>query len=67
MSFAEVLEAADKLSSEEQETLIDVLRRRIIEHRREDLVRDIKDAQREFQGGRCRPITSDEIMKEILS
>jgi hypothetical protein len=36
MPFGEVLEAVGKLSLEEQETLLDVLHRRIIEHRREE-------------------------------
>lgn len=67
MSFGEVLEAVDSLSLEEQETLADVLHRRIIEHRREALAREIQQAQQEFQAGQCRPVTPAELMKEIVS
>jgi hypothetical protein len=67
MPFGEVLEAADKLSLEEQEALIEVLHRRLIERRREELARDIQEAQEEFQAGRCRPVTPAELMKEMLS
>jgi len=67
MPFGEVLEAVGKLSLEEQETLLDVLHRRIIEHRREELAGDIRQAQQEFQEGHCRPVTPAELMKEILA
>jgi hypothetical protein len=67
MPFGEVLEAVDKLSLEEQETLIEVLRRRLIERRRGEIARDIQQAQEEFQAGRSRSVTPEELMKEILS
>jgi SOS-response transcriptional repressor LexA len=66
-SFGEVLEAADKLSMEEQETLIDILHRRMIERRRAELARDIRETQKEFQEGKCKPVTPDKLMKEVLS
>lgn len=65
--FGEVLEAIDKLPLEEQEMLIDVLRRRIIERRREELAKDIQEAQQEFQAGQCRPIIPTDLLKEISS
>jgi hypothetical protein len=67
MLFGDVLESIDKLSLEEQETLIEILHRRIIERRREELARDIQQAQQEFQAGQCRPVTPTELMDEILS
>lgn len=66
MPFGEVLDAIDRLSLEEQETLSDVLHRRIIEHRREELARAIQEAQAEFQAGQCHPAIPEELMKEIL-
>jgi hypothetical protein len=67
MIFSEVLESADKLSLDEQETLIEVLHRRLIEHRRAELAKEIQNAQQEYQEGRCQPATPSELMKEILS
>ncbi len=66
MPFGEVLEVADKLSLNEQETLIEVLQRRIIERRREKLAEETQDAQQEFLAGHCQPATPAELMKEIL-
>ncbi|KFD40942.1 hypothetical protein HX99_06590 [Peptococcaceae bacterium SCADC1_2_3] len=67
MTFNEILESADKLSFDEQETLMEVLHRRLIEHRRAELAKEIQDAQQEYQEGRCQPATPSELMKEILS
>jgi transcriptional regulator of heat shock response len=65
--FSKILEAADKLTPEEQETLIDILNRRLADRRRSELAKDIREAQQEFQSGACRPKTPDELIKEILS
>jgi hypothetical protein len=65
--FHVVVDAADRLTLEEQETLVAVLNRRLADRRRAELAADILDAQREFERGALRPTTPDEIMKEILS
>jgi len=67
MILAEVLDAADRLSIEEQETLIEVLRRRLTEMRRQQIVRDVQDAREAFANGECHPATVPEILKEITS
>lgn len=66
MRFAEVLEAADRLSTDEQMELVEVLRKRIVEQRRREIAQDIREARQEFASGRCRPATPDDILKEIL-
>lgn len=66
-AFDQILEAADKLSLGDQEALLQVLHPRLIERRQEELAKDIEQARREFQAGRCRPITPSELMNEILS
>lgn len=66
-SFGEVLEAADKLSLEELEELIEVLSRRAADRRRDLLSRDVRNARKEFREGRITPATPDDILSEILS
>lgn len=65
--FGDVLEAIDKLSLEEQETLMDIVQRRIAQRGRKLLAAEIQEVRQEFVAGRCRPVTADELMKEILS
>jgi hypothetical protein len=64
--FGEVLEAADRLSLDEQEELIAILHRRLAQAARQRLVADVQEARQEFAEGRCSPATPDELMREIL-
>jgi len=66
-SFRLVAEAADRLSEEEQETLIELLNRRLADRRRAELAKDVQESQREFDSGSLRAKTPHEIMNEILS
>jgi hypothetical protein len=65
--FGEVLEAIDQLSLDEQETLLDIVQRRIAERGRKRLAAEIQEAREEFASGGCRPATADELMDEIRS
>ncbi len=66
-SFDQVLENIEQFSVEEQETLVEVIRRRLIDQKRKKIVQEIKEAKREFERGEAVPVTPDELMKEILS
>ena len=67
ITFNDVLESVDKLSLDEQETLTEVIHRRLIERRRAELTKEIQNAQREFKEGSCQPATPSDILREILS
>jgi hypothetical protein len=64
-SFSEILDAAGCLSADEQETLLEILRRRLAERNRERLVREVDEARREFAEGGVQPASVDEIMDEV--
>lgn len=66
-SFGQILEAADGLSLEEQEQLIEILSRRAADRRRSLLGRDIRIARKEFKEGLAKPANPDDILSEILS
>jgi hypothetical protein len=66
-TFAQVLDSVDELGVEEQESLVEVLQRRLAEHRREILLEAVRSARREFETGRCRPATPKQIVKRIFS
>ncbi len=67
LSLDEVLETVERLSLEDQEALLNIVRRRIIEQRRTELAKDMREAQTEFQAGNTRLVSPDELMREILS
>ena len=67
LPFGQVLETADRLPLADQEALVEILQRRVIERRRAEIAKDIQAAQEEFRAGYARPVTPDELMAEILS
>lgn len=66
-SFAEVLEVADGLPLDDQESLAEILHRRFIERRRSELAREALEARQEYEQGQCRPVTVDALLSEILA
>ncbi len=67
LPFGEVLDAADRLSADEQEELIAVLRRRLAAQGRKRVIADVEESRKEFLAGGCRSVTVDELMREITS
>ena len=65
--FGQVLEDAGLLSVDEQEMLVDVVRHRLVENRREEILQDIRDAEQEFQEGKARLVTAEDLIEEIFS
>ena len=66
-TFAEVLEKIESFSFEEKETLVDILQHRIIEQRRKEILKEVKNAENEFEQGLCKPVSVDEFTQEVLS
>ena len=66
-TFADILEAAEQLPLEDQENLIHILQNRLRDQKRAELVRDIHEAQQEFAQGKCKPVTPEQIIEDILS
>ena len=64
-TFSDVVEAADELSLDEQETLVEILRRRISKQQREALVRQVAEARTEFQDGKAQAASVSDIMDEV--
>ena len=67
ITFATILDAADQLPLEDQENLIDILQKRLRDHRRAELVQEVQQAQQEFTQGQCQIATPQQIIEEILS
>jgi hypothetical protein len=67
VTFSAVLDAADNLSVEEQETLIDILSHRVALTNRERLVLAVNEARREFAASQCQTVSVDELMQELLA
>ena len=58
-TFSDILEAADQLSLEAQENLIEILLNRLRDRRRAEIGRAVQTAQKEFAAENCQPVTPE--------
>lgn len=61
----DILEEFDSLSLEEQETVLDIEKKRLIEKKRQLLIQEVKEGEEEYKSGKLKPKSVDDIMKEI--
>jgi hypothetical protein len=65
VTFQEVLDFVESLPEYQQEDLVDIIRRRLIEQRRERLADSIREARQEYARGEVKKGAVDELMKEL--
>ena len=65
ITFQEVLDIVEALPEHQQENLIDIIRRRLIERGREVISENIKRAREEYKRAEVIRGTVDDLMKEI--
>ncbi|MCY4375422.1 MAG: hypothetical protein OXC31_16800 [Spirochaetaceae bacterium] len=65
MTSADIIEAIDKLSQDEQEELVDVVRHRLAEAGRRRLAAEVAEARKDYASGHCRTVTPHELVREI--
>ena len=63
--FGAVVEAVETLPLEEQEMLVDLMRYRLIEQRREEIAANIARTREEYRQGQVRRGTVDDLMAEL--
>jgi len=64
-TFQEVLDIVESLPEYQQEDLIDIIRHRLIDHKRDLLAKKIKTARKEYARGEVKKGTVDDLMKEF--
>ena len=65
VTFQEALEIVESLPEHQQEDLINIVRRRHIERRRESLARSIEEARAAYARGELKRGTARELMKDF--
>lgn len=64
-TFSDIVDAADGLSADEQQALLELLQRRITERNRARLVEEVAEARQEYANGMAKPSSVKEIMDEV--
>ena len=65
ITFQKALEIIESLPEEQRESLIDIVKRRLIEERRDRLAQSIKGARDEYKRGEIKRGTVDDLMHEL--
>ena len=60
-----VIEDVETLPVDDQMLLIEIVRQRLIQHRRSDLIADVAEARQAYQEGNVRRGTVDDLLKEL--
>ena len=64
-TFQEALEIVESLPQEQRTSLMEIVKRRLTEERRDQLVQSIKSAREEYKRGRIQKGTVDDLMNEL--
>lgn len=65
ITFQKALDIVESLPEDLQEDLIGIIRRRLIEQRRERIADHIREAREEYARGEVKVGTVDELIKEL--
>lgn len=63
--FNDVLEMVDSLTIEEQEELLEIEKKRLIDRKRTKLVNDIAESEKDIENGNFKTGTPEELVKAI--
>lgn len=63
--YAATVEALESLGVEEQESVLEIMRRRLAERRRAELIATVKQARQELAGDRVKPASVAAIMRRV--
>ena len=64
-TFQEALDIIESLPEYQQEDIIEIIRQRLIEQRRELLAKNIGEAREEYARGEIKKGTVDDLMREL--
>lgn len=66
-SYGQVIDSIEALPDEQQESLMELVKCRLAERRREALTKSVQEARKEFKSGKLRPASPAEIMRKVLA
>jgi hypothetical protein len=64
--FQEVIETVEALPPDDQALLIEIIRQRLIQHRRAELAAEVTEARTAYRGGKVHRGTVADLMRELV-
>lgn len=65
LKFQKIVKAVESLPLEEQALLVEIIHKRLLQHRRAELEAEISEARRAYKEGKVRRGTVADLMKEL--
>ena len=65
-TFDEALDIIESFPEEQRESIVEIVKRRLTEERRERLAQTVKKARQEYARGEVRRGTVDDLIREIV-
>lgn len=65
LSFQQILDCVEQLDLEQRESLIDIVKRRLIDLRRDELAVSIKESQADYKKGNVKSGSVEDLMKDL--
>ncbi len=65
VTFREALELVESLSDEERLALIEIVERRLIEKRRDEIAESVREAREDYVRGEVRKGTADDLLRDL--
>ena len=66
-SYGQVVDSIEALPDEQQESLLELLLKRLAERCHEALIKSVQEARKEFKAGRIRPARLAEILCKVFA
>ncbi len=67
ITFADALDVVSQLPIEQQEELIDIIKRRNAEARRRQILEECREGLSEYRSGNLKPQTAEEVIADLRS
>ena len=64
-TFDQILEAIEQLPSEQQTVLVQIVRKRLAERARQQVVLDANEAREEHRRGEIRPMSVENLIRDL--
>jgi hypothetical protein len=64
-SYSQVVDSIEALPDDQQESLVELVQRRLTERRREALLKSVQEARKEFKSGKLHPASPATIMRRV--
>jgi hypothetical protein len=64
-TFQDALDVIESLPETQQEDLINLIRRRLVEQRREKIIKGVREARREYARGEVKKGSLDDLMRDL--